>query len=169
MRLSSTSSPPPHTNSSLINTTKDTEVTLDGFESVIVDQMLQFIYTDELIPTEETVVELLRIAGLYNLERMQSLCMLFIEQSVDEENVVSLLEVSDWYEALHLKSYCITFILKHYAYVLPSFTPLLSSPSLKKIDIGLSRMERIENKEPYPVQTHYAAGAGGIKTCQGVT
>jgi len=100
-------------------------VTLDGFESVIVDQMLQFIYTDELIPTEETVVELLRIAGLYNLERMQSLCMLFIEQSVDEENVVSLLEVSDWYEALHLKSYCITFILKHYAYVLlppPSFS-----------------------------------------------
>lgn len=81
--------------------------------------MLCFIYTDELKFNEENAVELMAISGLYDLERMQSICMKFIEESVDLDSVVSLLEVADWYEALHLRSYCVTYIIKNYGYYPP--------------------------------------------------
>ena len=79
--------------------------------------MLRFIYVDELNITPDNAIELMAISGLYNLERMQSICMQFIEETVDLDSVISLLEVADWYEALHLRSFCVTFIMKNFRFI----------------------------------------------------
>ena len=110
--------------------------------------MVKFIYTDNLVPTEETAVDLLALAGIYNLDRMQSICMFFLEQNVTVENAVSLLEVGDWYEALHLKTFCISFIIKHLVYVFfTSRDTLALNISFRKIKAS-REWEEFKNRNP---------------------
>ena len=67
---------------------------------------MHYLYTGELEPTEDIVVELLQLANEYDTPRAKDICSCFIEGILGEDNVAELFQVACIYNAAALQGIC---------------------------------------------------------------
>ena len=62
----------------------------------------------------EESFELLKLADLYIIEHLKSLCEKSLFRYINVENVVSFYQIAEQYNGPELKEFCFKFMLKHY-------------------------------------------------------
>ena len=84
------------------------------FEGYLLKHMIHFIYCDEInldeIEDPNTVIQLLELSHLFNLEKLKLFCATKIQYFIEIENVSYLLHLSDTYSCDLLKKSCLKFI-----------------------------------------------------------
>jgi hypothetical protein len=96
----------------------------------IVKAFLEYLYTDQVLHNEvRLIAELLRLANLYCLPHLQSICCSFLHQRIDTENVSSIYHQASLAEKYVLKSRCLIYMCDHFSEVAKtkSFQELPSS------------------------------------------
>jgi len=73
--------------------------------------LLEYLYTDNIPQSCETMFELLALAEEYLLPHLKSLCEIKMLDSLDLYNAASMLVHSDLYQCEILKKYCLQFII----------------------------------------------------------
>eukprot|EP01124_Arcella_intermedia_P033189 TRINITY_DN7886_c0_g1_i1.p1 TRINITY_DN7886_c0_g1~~TRINITY_DN7886_c0_g1_i1.p1 ORF type:complete len:498 (+),score=140.45 TRINITY_DN7886_c0_g1_i1:194-1687(+) len=89
-----------------------TDVTSNAFE-----QVLEFIYTDNIDIQKmsfEEALTLLSAANRYMLDRLKRICEKFIIENIRLSNVSYIFQAADLYEAEYLRAAAIFFIANHY-------------------------------------------------------
>jgi speckle-type POZ protein len=86
-------------------------VTLDGITSELLNQLVHFLYTDELHPDAFDDPEgLLEAADQYQVPRLAAVCEGKLCEGVEVETVAQLLVLADRHHAMQLKEHCLKFI-----------------------------------------------------------
>lgn len=88
------------------------EVHINDFEPVVVQELLNFIYTDSLSSssTEIPQHDLLRIAAKYQVPDLMSICEQSFTDNLNSDSVVAVLQMAQDYGAMRLKISCLQFI-----------------------------------------------------------
>jgi len=76
--------------------------------------LLNYIYSTNYTPNEDTVVDLLSLANAYNMPHLLQICEKYLEGEMNEENVVEFLSFSALHNATQLFHYCITYVAKNW-------------------------------------------------------
>jgi len=90
------------------------QISLADITPNIFEDILHYIYTDEIQLNSDNVVEILSQSNAFGLECLKQLCEQYISMDIDTENVVQLYEVADKYLALQLKAFCLYYIIKEF-------------------------------------------------------
>nr|XP_020183404.1 BTB/POZ and MATH domain-containing protein 1-like [Aegilops tauschii subsp. strangulata] len=92
-------------------TTKSVE-RIGDMKAVVLRAILHFVYTDELLPVDDTVVarEMLEAACRFRLERMKAMCENLLVHLLSKDNAMSTLELALRHHYEGLKIYCNDFI-----------------------------------------------------------
>jgi hypothetical protein len=94
------------------------ELVLDGVSPEAATTLLRFVLTDQAeFNPPDRAVELLPIAGYYNLPRLRSLCESTIELHFaldDLDSVISLLSLADFHRAPHLLQLCAYLVVRQF-------------------------------------------------------
>ncbi|XP_043479842.1 protein roadkill-like [Leptopilina heterotoma] len=85
-------------------------VEIDDTKSAIFQQMLNFIYTDQVENLEESAVELLYVAEKYQLEKLKNLSINSLNDKLSLKTVIKTLEVAELYSIELLKHECLYFM-----------------------------------------------------------
>jgi len=64
--------------------------------------IMNFIYTDDVIITNDSCVELLELSNYYKLDRLKALCEIRLRDDVDIENAANVLGLADRFAAKQL-------------------------------------------------------------------
>uniref|UniRef100_M8BBB7 Speckle-type POZ protein-like protein A n=1 Tax=Aegilops tauschii TaxID=37682 RepID=M8BBB7_AEGTA len=96
----------------LVAWTTDSVVRIGDMKAVVLRAVLHFVYTDELVPVNETVVarEMLAVACWFRLERMKAMCKNLLAHLLLKDNEMSTLELALLHHCKELKIYCNDFI-----------------------------------------------------------
>ncbi|XP_073351986.1 BTB/POZ and MATH domain-containing protein 1-like [Aegilops tauschii subsp. strangulata] len=96
----------------LVVSTTNSVVRIGDMKAVVLKAVLHFVYTDELVPVNETVVarEMLAAACWFRLERMKAMCKNLLAHLVLKDNAMSTLELALLHRCEELKIYCNDFI-----------------------------------------------------------
>lgn len=75
----------------LVASTTDSVVRIGDMKAVVLRAVLHFVYTDELVPVNETVVarEMLAVACWFRLERMKAMCKNLLAHLIEPADVLS--------------------------------------------------------------------------------
>uniref|UniRef100_A0A8R7PMW2 BTB domain-containing protein n=1 Tax=Triticum urartu TaxID=4572 RepID=A0A8R7PMW2_TRIUA len=76
--------------------TTNSVVRIGDMKAVVLRAILHFVYTDELVPVNETVVarEMLAAACRFRLERMKAMCENLLAHLLSKDNAMSTLELA---------------------------------------------------------------------------
>lgn len=88
-------------------------VEIDDIKSNILQQMLNFIYTDQVEDLEESAFELIYVAEKYQLENLKSMCINSLNDNMSINSVLKTLEIAELYSVDLLKSECLQFMYEN--------------------------------------------------------
>ena len=93
-------------------------VDIQGFDPIVVQEMLKFIYTGKCSVSDkdadpELASELLKAAHRYQLHTLVEMCGDVLPSTLTPENALELLELSDLYEAQGLKKQAMDMVVAH--------------------------------------------------------
>ncbi|XBI24860.1 hypothetical protein VPH35_049891 [Triticum aestivum] len=96
----------------LVASTTKSVVRIGDVKAVVLRAILHFVYTDELLPVDNTVVarEMLEAACRFRLERMKAMCENLLAHLLSKDNAMSTLELALRHHCEGLKIYCNDFI-----------------------------------------------------------
>lgn len=86
----------------------------DDISASYFSSLMKFVYTGKVDLTGETVVPILELASMYQLERLKTFCEDEIILGIDEENVFSLFQLAETYQCPTLLSACLDFLAQHH-------------------------------------------------------
>nr|XP_020163768.1 BTB/POZ and MATH domain-containing protein 2-like [Aegilops tauschii subsp. strangulata] len=92
----------------LVASTTKSVVRISDMKAVVLRAILHFVYTDELLPVDDTVVarEMLEAACRFRLERMKAMCENLLAHLLSKDNAMSTLELAFRHHCEGLKIYC---------------------------------------------------------------
>lgn len=82
-------------------------------DSIVVEEMLRFIYTGQVEKLDEIVVDLYEIGNKYNLQDLQETCVFHMNKNICIQNAMSLLLLARRYDIDILQKTLIEFFVKH--------------------------------------------------------
>ncbi|XP_043479830.1 speckle-type POZ protein-like [Leptopilina heterotoma] len=129
-------------------------VEIDDIRSSIFQQMLNFIYTDQVENLEESALELIDVAEKYQLENLKSMCINSLHDNLSLTTVSKTLEVADLYSIENLKNECFYLISERKYDIIETkeFQELmLSRPSLW---IEILNMKETENSHSFRYKSY---------------
>ncbi|XP_043479839.1 speckle-type POZ protein-like [Leptopilina heterotoma] len=85
-------------------------VEIDDIRSSIFQQMLNFIYTDQVEDLEESAFELIDVAEKYQLENLKSMCINSLNDNLSVDSVIKTLEIAELYSVELLRNECLKFM-----------------------------------------------------------
>ncbi|XP_060064952.1 BTB/POZ domain-containing protein 1-like [Ylistrum balloti] len=105
------------------------EITIPDISEDIFKLFLRYLYTDEIVLTEENVAAVFNVARKYSVDILVSCCEEFLTKHVAVNNACMFLEHAHVFMIDDLKSKCLEFISAHplVAFRSPAFTDLCLS------------------------------------------
>ncbi|CAI6370516.1 unnamed protein product [Macrosiphum euphorbiae] len=136
-----------------IGKTGNNTVNIRKLDSTVLQLLLDYIYTGEIIVTKENVQVLLPAASLLQLDFVNDSCVEFLQKQLDPLNCIDIRAFADLQNCTELLSSCEAFIKKHFLEVVKSDDFLsLSSDDVVKIiscdDLAVPYEEKV-NKLQY--------------------
>ncbi|XP_016655849.1 kelch-like protein 2 [Acyrthosiphon pisum] len=118
-----------------IGKTGNNAVNIKKLDSTILELLLDYIYTGEIMVTKENVQVLLLGANLLQLDFVSGTCTEFLQKQLDASNCLSIRRFADLHNCTELLSSSETFIKKHFLDVVKSvdFLSLSSEDVVKMI------------------------------------
>ncbi|XP_029342505.1 kelch-like protein 2 isoform X2 [Acyrthosiphon pisum] len=117
-----------------IGKTGNNTVNIRKLDSTVLQLLLDYIYTGEIIVTKENVQELLPAANLLQLDFVNGACIEFLQKQLVASNCLGIRAFADLQNCTELLSSCEAFIKNHFLEVVKSDDFLsLSSEDLVKI------------------------------------
>ncbi|XP_043482893.1 speckle-type POZ protein B-like [Leptopilina heterotoma] len=122
-------------------------VQIDDIKPTLFQQMLKFIYTDQVENLKETAFELLYAAEKYQLDNLKCMCIKSLNDNLSINSVFKTLEVAELYSIESLKNECLKFMYeeKFDIYKTNDFQELIKIRPNLWIDI--LKMEKLPNTE----------------------
>lgn len=80
------------------------EMTIEEFESGVVEEFLQFFYTAKLPTSDEHLMDLFAMASKYQIQELKVFCERKILLNINDENAVDVLSMANLYENEILKT-----------------------------------------------------------------
>jgi hypothetical protein len=77
-------------------------------------QVLEYLYTDQLVIPFESAMELFEAADLFCIPRLKTMCEKRMLQSIGVENAAAIFHASDMHSALALRQKAKKYILSHF-------------------------------------------------------
>ncbi|XP_011305524.1 speckle-type POZ protein B [Fopius arisanus] len=96
------------------------QLIIEDFEPILVNAMLEFLYTDQVTDLETQAYGLLEAADKFELPRLKTMCELVLYRALNENNAADLLILTDLYHANKLKEHIVKFIGHHISAVMNS-------------------------------------------------
>ena len=90
------------------------KVPLNGVESSIMKQLLDYIYSSEIVISKENVQSLLSAANLLELLPVRDACCQYLDRHMDETNCLGIQSFAEAHNCLDLQQKARTFALKHF-------------------------------------------------------
>eukprot|EP01080_Neovahlkampfia_damariscottae_P001056 gene1056-10575_t len=123
-------------------------ITFSDIKFETMNQILYFLYTDDLIFESNNTIEIYINSVLYQLNEIIDYCRKIIISNIDFDNSLDLLFLSDLYADSRLLRSCIQFIVNHYdMYEEEDLKSIPSSVSFQIIQIVSKRQKIFERKE----------------------
>uniref|UniRef100_A0A8D8BK06 Protein roadkill n=2 Tax=Culex pipiens TaxID=7175 RepID=A0A8D8BK06_CULPI len=88
-------------------------ITIEDIRPEVVQEVLRFIYTDEVIGLETMAHELLAAADKYSLDKLRKMCENHLMGHLEQETILQTLVLADLYHAQKLKDHAIHFICEN--------------------------------------------------------
>lgn len=88
-------------------------VTLDAFNHVVVNEILNFIYTGKLSKLSDISEDLLAAADTYSIERLKSICAAYLTENLSVETAPNTYRLADLYHVPDLKIKSKLFLESH--------------------------------------------------------
>lgn len=108
----------------------DGVVTIREFSYAAFYSLLYYIYTSQLIIHHDYLIEICRMADLYNLEHLKLLAERKLQKFIDPDNVIQMFLLSEELSAPELRDRCVKLISNHWDYVSKRRSFLSLSPEL---------------------------------------
>ncbi|XP_026808341.1 LOW QUALITY PROTEIN: ring canal kelch homolog [Rhopalosiphum maidis] len=133
--------------SSFAESNKDL-VNIGEVDSTILQLLIDYIYTGEIMITQQNVQIVLPTADLFQLEYVKQVCIDFLQKQLDPSNCLSIKIFADLYNCIELLSSCETYIKKQFLKVVEhdEFLSLSSEEVIKLIsfnDINVPFEEKV--------------------------
>lgn len=93
---------------------RSSQITLSGYSFGAVKSFFSYLYSGKLLTDNESILELLSLSNLYNMQGLKLLIQFELEKMIDEENLSTVLEVSEENEAVELSQACLEFCRSNY-------------------------------------------------------
>jgi hypothetical protein len=131
-------------------------------------RLLEFLYTDELTPSDaDEAAALLRAAGFYGVPRLQAICEAALGAALQPENAAATLRLADALSAPALRDAALRFVATHAAAVLDTDgwrelerdAPRLAAEALRTLVTGVP--PPIKTAAPTATADAQLAAAGG--------
>jgi hypothetical protein len=148
----------------------------------VMEQVLEYLYTDRVTFDAERVLEVLVQARQLGLPRLEQMCEQLVQQHLSVENVLLLLPAADELHLTHIKELALRFVREHYCdVVLRSHQLQLISKRLPRLMVEIAQAPallhpqpqypphapRHRHSQPYPHPALAVSAAGGLPTQQG--
>uniref|UniRef100_A0A8D8BLS4 Protein roadkill n=1 Tax=Culex pipiens TaxID=7175 RepID=A0A8D8BLS4_CULPI len=88
-------------------------ITIKDIRPEVVQEVLRFIYTGEVIGLAKLAHELLAAADKYSLEKLRRMCETHLMGHLEQETILKTLVLADLYHAQELKDHAIQFICEN--------------------------------------------------------
>jgi hypothetical protein len=112
------------------------------------NQIINFLYTDDLLFDSSSTIELFVDATLFQLNEIVTYCRKIIVSNIDFENSLELIFLADLYSDSMLINACITFIVNHYEeYENEDIRGIPSSSAFQILQSITKRQKMNEKKE----------------------
>lgn len=98
-------------------------VTLDAFNHVVVNDILNFIYTGKLSKLSDMSEDLLAAADTYSIERLKSLCAAYLSENLSVETAPNIYRLADLYHVPDLKIKAKLFLESHFLEICKTVKP----------------------------------------------
>lgn len=134
------------------------KVVLRGVSIATFSHALYYMYTDCIHPKLEAppqgdkvllMMELYKFSLLLETQRLDILCMQYLEASVNEDNVLLVLENASELNLLRLKEYCMRFIVKD-----SNYRKIIMTQSFERLDqslmIQIVRLQQYRSRPTSP-------------------
>jgi len=95
-------------------------ITLNDISMNVLGQLLEFMYTDRVEMSGDTVLELFSAADKYHLDHLKYKCEIFMQENMCLDNICTILETADCHQATLLRAVSIRWILSNFWAVLTS-------------------------------------------------
>ncbi|XP_074099182.1 speckle-type POZ protein-like [Cotesia typhae] len=90
---------------------KKNELTISDFSPEIIEKMLQFIYTDQIIDLDSDAKDLLQIADKYQLQALKELCEESLCKSITIDNAVDIMVLAEKNHAKRLLEFATNYVV----------------------------------------------------------
>ena len=100
--------------SGLLETNK-TEIKLNEIDAESLESIVNYMYTGELVITEENVQSILTTANLLNMINIKDSCGQFIQSHLDVDNCLGIREFADYHSCSVLLKHAETFIEQYFS------------------------------------------------------
>jgi len=95
------------------------KVPINGVESHIIRQLLDYIYSSEVTISKENVQSLLSAANLLEILPVRDACCQFLDRHMDESNCLGIQSFAEAHSCLDLQQKARSFALKHFNDLIP--------------------------------------------------
>eukprot|EP00102_Acyrthosiphon_pisum_P008827 XP_003246059.3 PREDICTED: kelch-like protein 2 [Acyrthosiphon pisum] len=125
-------------------------VNLRELDCNILQLLVDYIYTGEIMVTVQNVLDLLPSAVLLQLDYVKDVCVEFLEQKLNTANCLAIREFADFYNCMELLSSSEEYIETHFLKVVEAeeFLSLSSEEMINLISRGDINV-RFEEKVAY--------------------
>ncbi|CAH1730994.1 unnamed protein product [Aphis gossypii] len=89
-------------------------VNIKKFDSTILQLLIDYIYTGEIMITQENAQLVLAAADLLQLDYVKQVCVKFLQEQLDPSNCLGIKVFADLHNCVELLSKCEAFIKKHF-------------------------------------------------------
>ncbi|XP_016661407.1 ring canal kelch homolog [Acyrthosiphon pisum] len=103
-------------------------INIRELDSTIIQLLIEYIYTGEIIVTKENVQVLLQAANFLQLDFVTGACVEFLIQRLDPSNCIAIKAIADLYNCMELVSSSDAYIKKHFLEVVKGGDFLSLSP-----------------------------------------
>ena len=90
------------------------KVPLNGVESPIIRQLLDYIYSSEIVISKDNVQSLLSASNLLELLPVRDACCQYLDRHMDETNCLGIQSFAEAHNCLDLQQKARVFALKHF-------------------------------------------------------
>lgn len=89
------------------------EIKIEEFDAEVIEEMLHYVYTNEMKVVDKIPLEVYKPADKYAIEGLKSECLKYFIFNLNFHNVIDILDLATLYDLEDLKSRAMAFVTSH--------------------------------------------------------